>query len=97
MAHDARTEEEDFASQNAFRSDRSTVPPEHPQAHIVPSSEGATVTSIIKFVDESLSAHKRLTGGIMFTKVVLKSPSGKILTCLIKDPHFKTPMGRPRL
>jgi acyl-coenzyme A synthetase/AMP-(fatty) acid ligase len=34
-----------------------------------------------------LSVHKRLTGGIIFTNAIPKSPSGKILRRMIKDPH----------
>lgn len=60
---------------------------EHPQAHIVPAGEKPTATSILKFMEGRLSAHKRLTGGVVFTQAIPKSPSGKILRRMIKDPY----------
>ncbi|KAK1688888.1 hypothetical protein BDP55DRAFT_629428 [Colletotrichum godetiae] len=59
---------------------------EHPQAHIVPKDNNVTAESIIKFMESRLSAHKRLTGGIVFTEVIPKSASGKILRRLLQDP-----------
>ncbi|KXH49581.1 hypothetical protein CNYM01_05895 [Colletotrichum nymphaeae SA-01] len=59
---------------------------EHPQAHVVPKDNSVTAESIIEFMDSRLSAHKRLTGGIVFTEAIPKSASGKILRRLLQDP-----------
>ncbi|KAI3528710.1 hypothetical protein CSPX01_16024 [Colletotrichum filicis] len=48
--------------------------------------ESVTAESIIGFMDSRLSAHKRLTGGIVFTESIPKSASGKILRRLLQDP-----------
>lgn len=60
---------------------------EHPQAHVVSHRKEVTADSILKFMDGRLSAHKKLTGGVVFTHEIPKSPSGKILRRLIKDPY----------
>ncbi|KAH6668930.1 hypothetical protein B0J14DRAFT_629113 [Halenospora varia] len=70
---------------------------EHPQAHIVAHREGVTEASIMKFMDGRLSAHKKLSGGVVFVQAIPKLPSGKILRRLLKDPHSKDPVGRSRL
>ncbi|KAK7454411.1 hypothetical protein Landi51_03531 [Colletotrichum acutatum] len=59
---------------------------EHPQAHVVPKDSNLTAESILKFMESRLSAHKRLTGGIVFTEAIPKSASGKILRRLLQDP-----------
>ncbi|KAG5937236.1 hypothetical protein E4U53_000047 [Claviceps sorghi] len=64
---------------------------EHPQAHIVPRDGTVTAASILEFMDRRLSAYKRLTGGIVFTDVIPKSASGKILHRLLRD----APTSRP--
>ncbi|KAJ4248832.1 hypothetical protein NW762_012670 [Fusarium torreyae] len=69
---------------------------EHPQAHIVRRKPDVTADSILAFMDKRLSAHKRITGGVVFTDVIPKSRSGKILRRLLSDGHLsKDP--RPRL
>ncbi|KAM0541236.1 hypothetical protein ACHAPJ_013324 [Fusarium lateritium] len=69
---------------------------EHPQAHIVRRKPDVTAESILAFMDKRLSAHKRITGGVVFTDVIPKSRSGKILRRLLNDGHLsKDP--RPRL
>ncbi|KAF3798385.1 Acyl-CoA ligase azaF [Colletotrichum gloeosporioides] len=60
---------------------------ECPQAHIVPANENLDVESIVDFMEHRLAAYKRLTGGIVFTKAIPKSGSGKILRRLIQDPE----------
>lgn len=65
---------------------------EHPQAHIVPNGKGVTAKSILDFIEKRLSVHKRLTGGIVFIDTIPKSPSGKILRRMLKDP-YKTHVG----
>ncbi|KAK0370746.1 hypothetical protein CLIM01_11904 [Colletotrichum limetticola] len=59
---------------------------EHPQAHVVPKDNSVTAESIVEFMNSRLSAHKRLTGGIVFTEAIPKSASGKILRRLLQDP-----------
>ncbi|GKU12909.1 unnamed protein product [Fusarium langsethiae] len=59
---------------------------EHPQAHIVARDSDVTAESIMEFLQGRLSAHKRITGGIVFTKSIPKSASGKILRRMLQDP-----------
>jgi acyl-coenzyme A synthetase/AMP-(fatty) acid ligase len=63
---------------------------EHPQAHIVPKDGQVTAESIATFMDNRLSAYKKLTGGIVFTSIIPKSTSGKILRRMLKDPASTT-------
>ncbi|KAE9583346.1 hypothetical protein CGMCC3_g253 [Colletotrichum fructicola] len=60
---------------------------ECPQAHIVPANETIDVEAIEAFMEHRLAAYKRLTGGVVFTKAIPKSGSGKILRRLIQDPE----------
>ncbi|KAF5988644.1 hypothetical protein FBULB1_1377 [Fusarium bulbicola] len=69
---------------------------EHAQAHIVRKNPHATAESILSFMDKRLSPIKRITGGVVFTDVIPKSPSGKILRRLIKD-GFASKDPSPRL
>lgn len=64
---------------------------------MVTKTEGISASSIIEFMDKRLSAHKRLTGGVVFTDVIPKSASGKILRRLIKDPHAANGQKESRL
>ncbi|KAL3293357.1 4-coumarate--CoA ligase [Colletotrichum asianum] len=57
------------------------------KAHIVPAKENLDMESIVDFMDHRLAAYKRLTGGVVFTKAIPKSGSGKILRRLIQDPE----------
>jgi len=63
---------------------------EHPQAHVVPNRADLTEADVLAFMDSKLARYKRLTGGVIFTDVIPKSPSGKILRRLIKDPFAIT-------
>ncbi|KAI1013688.1 hypothetical protein LB503_010547 [Fusarium chuoi] len=69
---------------------------EHAQAHIVRKRPDTTAESILSFMDKRLSPIKRITGGIVFTDTIPKSPSGKILRRLIKD-GFASKDPSPRL
>ncbi|QGI70580.1 hypothetical protein CEK26_002915 [Fusarium fujikuroi] len=69
---------------------------EHAQAHIVRKKPDTTPESILSFMDKRLSPIKRITGGIVFTDAIPKSPSGKILRRLIKD-GFASRDPSPRL
>ncbi|KAG5974356.1 hypothetical protein E4U55_008218 [Claviceps digitariae] len=64
---------------------------EHPQAHVVPRDSTVTAASILEFMNQRLSAYKRLTGGIVFTDIIPKSASGKILHRMIQDPQPSRP------
>lgn len=48
-------------------------------------------------MDKRLSNHKGLTGGIVFTDTIPKSPSGKILRRMIRDPYKERPAVTSRL
>ncbi|KAH8660220.1 hypothetical protein BX600DRAFT_482197 [Xylariales sp. PMI_506] len=69
---------------------------ECPQAHIV-RRDHVSAESILNFMDKRLSAHKRLTGGVVFTDAIPKSPSGKILHRLLRDPGVPNKNPPPRL
>ncbi|KAF5624769.1 4-coumarate ligase [Fusarium sp. NRRL 25303] len=69
---------------------------EHAQAHIVRKKPDTTAECILSFMDKRLSPIKRITGGIVFTDAIPKSPSGKILRRLIKD-GFASKDPSPRL
>uniref|UniRef100_A0ABM0MT63 4-coumarate--CoA ligase 1-like n=1 Tax=Saccoglossus kowalevskii TaxID=10224 RepID=A0ABM0MT63_SACKO len=58
---------------------------ELPKAFIVPKTDQITVREVIKFVEETVSPHKRLRGGVQFVEEVPKSASGKILRRVLKD------------
>ncbi|KFZ19842.1 hypothetical protein V501_00459 [Pseudogymnoascus sp. VKM F-4519 (FW-2642)] len=70
---------------------------EYPQGHIVPSRGGVTAQTIMDFMAKKLSPHKQLAGGIVFTSAIPKSPSGKILRRLIKDPFEKSAIRQHKL
>ncbi|KAF9769284.1 hypothetical protein IL306_013293 [Fusarium sp. DS 682] len=75
----------DCAVIRVLRQEMSLNGQEHPQAHIVRKKTDVTAESILAFMDKRLSPIKRITGGIVFTDVIPKSRSGKILRRLIKD------------
>ena len=54
---------------------------EVPRAYVVKQdgAENLTADEVIAFVKEKVAPHKRLRGGVFFTDVIPKSPSGKIL------------------
>jgi acyl-CoA synthetase (AMP-forming)/AMP-acid ligase II len=62
---------------------------EVPRAYVVkqPDSKGQALTekAVEDFVAKSVSAHKRLRGGVRFTDVIPKSPAGKILRRVQRD------------
>ncbi|KAH3853329.1 hypothetical protein DPMN_095851 [Dreissena polymorpha] len=59
---------------------------EVPQAFVViRPNMAAKEEEIRKFVDDQVSDHKKLRGGVKFLKEIPKSPSGKILRRLLKD------------
>ncbi|MCJ1299213.1 hypothetical protein MMC08_002005 [Hypocenomyce scalaris] len=70
---------------------------EHPQAHVVPTSKDVTEDAIHRFMEPRVSAHKRLTGGIVFTDAIPKPPSGKIVRRMLKDTYADGGQPRPKL
>ncbi|KAL0942500.1 4-coumarate- ligase [Colletotrichum truncatum] len=53
---------------------------EFPRAYIVRSPDtNASAEEIAKWLEERVAKHKRLKGGVKFTDVIPKNPSGKIL------------------
>ncbi|SLM33873.1 related to 4-coumarate--ligase [Lasallia pustulata] len=70
---------------------------EHPQAHIVPAGKHVSAAAIHAFMEPRISAHKRITGGIVFTDAIPKSPSGKILRRLLKDKDGEGAAPRAKL
>ncbi|KAK2003178.1 AMP-binding enzyme [Colletotrichum falcatum] len=59
---------------------------EFPRAYIVrtPGTD-ATGEEIAKWLGERVSKHKRLRGGVTFTDVIPKNPSGKILRKILRE------------
>jgi 4-coumarate--CoA ligase len=53
---------------------------ELPRAYVV-KVDGATVTEqdIIQYIEKHVAPHKRLRGGVVFTDIIPKSASGKLL------------------
>ncbi|GKT50352.1 4-coumarate--CoA ligase-like 7 [Colletotrichum spaethianum] len=59
---------------------------EFPRAYIVRSpGTNATGEEIAKWLEERVSKHKRLRGGVAFTDVIPKNPSGKILRKILRE------------
>ncbi|CAI4215133.1 unnamed protein product [Parascedosporium putredinis] len=59
---------------------------ERPRAYIVPK-EGLNPSGgeIASWVETRVAPYKRLTGGVIFTDIIPKNPSGKILRKLLRD------------
>ena len=58
---------------------------ELPRAYIVLKDTTVTKEEIYEWIKERVSPHKRLDGGIVFTDVIPKSASGKILRRILRD------------
>jgi len=58
---------------------------EQPRAHVVVTTTTITKADIADWVKERVVHYKRLTGGVVFTDKIPKSPSGKILRRLLVD------------
>jgi 4-coumarate--CoA ligase len=62
---------------------------EHPRAYIVlqqgVQASKAVADRIVGEVNEKLSPHKRITGGLVFVDALPKNPSGKILRRLLRE------------
>lgn len=59
---------------------------ERPRAYVVLSPEkSATADDITQFIDNKVSAFKRITGGVVFLDAIPKNPSGKILRAKLRE------------
>ncbi|RMY99803.1 hypothetical protein D0862_06970 [Hortaea werneckii] len=59
---------------------------ELPRAYIVPQAEqNATPENIGQWLAKQVAPHKRLAGGVKFTDVIPKNPSGKILRKALRE------------
>lgn len=59
---------------------------ELPRAYIVPQAEQkATPEDIGQWLAKQVAPHKRLAGGVKFTDVIPKNPSGKILRKALRE------------
>ncbi|KAB5566183.1 putative 4-coumarate-CoA ligase [Coniochaeta sp. 2T2.1] len=63
---------------------------EAPRAYIVPDpSTTLTDREVMEYMDGKVSTIKKLTGGIVFTDVIPKAPSGKILRRILREKAAK--------
>ncbi|TEA21902.1 Acyl-CoA ligase azaF [Colletotrichum sidae] len=68
---------------------------EFPRAYVVRSPGTiATGEEIAKWLEERVSKHKRLRGGVAFTNEIPKNPSGKILRKILREQAKKEVAGR---
>lgn len=59
---------------------------ERPRAYVVlRSGQFATANEIAHFLDNKVSAFKRITGGVVFLDEIPKNPSGKILRMKLRE------------
>ncbi|KAJ5516497.1 hypothetical protein N7527_008057 [Penicillium freii] len=59
---------------------------ERPRAYVVlRSGKFATASEIAHFLDNKVSAFKRITGGVVFLEAIPKNPSGKILRMKLRE------------
>jgi 4-coumarate--CoA ligase len=59
---------------------------ERPRAYVVLTpGQSATADDITKFIENKVSAFKRITGGVVFLDAIPKNPSGKILRVKLRE------------
>lgn len=59
---------------------------EQPRAYVVlRPGQSATAKEITHFMDDKVSAFKRITGGVVFLDAIPKNPSGKILRTKLRE------------
>lgn len=59
---------------------------ERPRAYVVlRPGQSATANEIAHFLDNKVSAFKRITGGVVFLDAIPKNPSGKILRMKLRE------------
>jgi 4-coumarate--CoA ligase len=59
---------------------------EYPRAYIVlKAGKKASAEDIVKFMAGRVAPVKRITGGVVFTDVIPKNPSGKILRRQLRE------------
>lgn len=52
---------------------------------VLRSGKFATANEIAHFLDNKVSAFKRITGGVVFLEAIPKNPSGKILRMKLRE------------
>jgi 4-coumarate--CoA ligase len=52
---------------------------------VVSPGESATADDITRFMENKVSAFKRITGGVVFLDSIPKNPSGKILRTKLRE------------
>ncbi|KAF6826735.1 4-coumarate- ligase [Colletotrichum plurivorum] len=63
---------------------------EYPRAYVVRSpGTNASAEEIAKWLEERVSKHKRLRGGVAFVEAIPKNPSGKILRKILREQAKK--------
>ncbi|XP_057304021.1 uncharacterized protein LOC130641298 [Hydractinia symbiolongicarpus] len=61
---------------------------EVPRAFVVKKNEsGLTEEDVYKFVNQNVSDHKQLRGGVKFVDALPRSPAGKLLRRVLKEEH----------
>jgi acyl-CoA synthetase (AMP-forming)/AMP-acid ligase II len=60
------------------------------------SLQGRKEEKIVRFVEERVARHKRLTGGVVFLDAIPKNPSGKILRKWLRERAREEMMGGAR-
>ena len=59
---------------------------ERPRAYVVlRPGQSATANEIAHYLDNKVSAFKRITGGVVFLEAIPKNPSGKILRMKLRE------------
>ena len=62
---------------------------ESPRAYVTlqrdAKSQATDPSDLIRFVEERVARHKRLTGGVRWISAIPKNPSGKILRRQLRD------------
>jgi 4-coumarate--CoA ligase len=62
---------------------------ELPRAYVVKKDPALKAQEVVDWIRERVNPYKRLRGGVVFTDVIPKSPSGKILRRELKDLALK--------
>src|SRR5271154_398705 len=67
---------------------------ELPRAYVVKKDQALKAQEVVDFIAGKVATYKKLRGGVVFTDVIPKSPSGKILRRELKDIALKEPKAR---
>lgn len=61
---------------------------------MVKKDQALKAQEVVDFIAGKVAPYKKLRGGVVFTDVIPKSPSGKILRRELKDVALKEPKAR---